>query len=91
MHNSVTSKKIHHDIISALEITHGNFSYKALVNHIGGIVTPNTITSHLKSLNGYLVVKSRMFPQLNKCSMKKVEFCEKILIFGCRLNAWHLK
>ncbi len=76
------AESLHHDIISALENTHGNVSYKALSNHIGGIATPNTIASHLKSLDGYSVVKSRMLPQLNERSMKqRVRFCESFFIF----------
>ena len=46
---------LYHDIIYALENTHGNVSCKALANHIGGIATLNTIASHLKSLDGYSV------------------------------------
>ena len=73
---------LHHNIIKILEKTAGNMSYKAIANHIGGIVTENTVSKHLKSLKGFSVAKSRILPQLTKeCMIKRLQFCEAFFIF----------
>ena len=62
----------------------GNVSYKAIANHLGGTITENTVSKHLKSLNGFSVTKSRILPQLTQQSMqRRFQFCEAFFIF------WH--
>ena len=73
---------MNHNIIDAVAKTSGNISYKEIANHIGGIVTENTISRHLKSLKGFSIVKSRILPQLTKdCREKRVFFCESFFMF----------
>ena len=48
---------LHHNIIKSLEKTGGNMSYKAIANHIRGIVTENNVAKYLKSLSGFSVAK----------------------------------
>ena len=75
-------QSLHNDIIKALEHTCGNVSYKSLANHIGGIATENTVAKHLKSLDGFSVVKNRNFPSLSLYHRKKrKEFCESFFVF----------
>ena len=73
---------MHHDIIEVLQNTCGNISYKCLANHIGGIATENTIANHLKSLDGFSVVKSRILPSLSKHHREqRKKFCESFFVF----------
>ena len=51
---------MHNDMITALQKTSGNISYKQIANYIGGLVTEKTIAKHLKTLKGYQIVKSRI-------------------------------
>ena len=73
---------MHNDIIKALEHMCGNVSYKSLANHIGGIATENTVAKHLKSLDGFSVVKSRILPTLSKYHKEqRKKFCKEFFVF----------
>ena len=62
--------------------TKGNVSYRQIANHIGGIVTENTVAKHLKQLDDFSVVKSRILPMLSKnAKNKRLIFCESFFIF----------
>ena len=75
-------QSLHHDIIEALQNTCGNVSYKMLANHIGGIATENTIAKHLKSLDGFSVVKNRILPSLSRHHReKRKQFCKCFFVF----------
>ena len=75
---------MHNDMITALQKTSGNISYKQIANYIGGLVTEKTIAKHLKTLKGYQIVKSRILPRLAENNvMEQVVFCESFFIF------WH--
>ena len=75
---------LHHNIVKTLKKMSGNVSYKAIANHLGGTITENTVSKHLKSLNGFSVSKPRILPQLTQQSMqKRFQFCEAFFIF------WH--
>ena len=75
---------LHHNIVKLLKKTGGCMSYEAIANQLGGIVTKNTVAKHLNSLDGFLVAKSRILPQLSKdCMERRKRFCEAFFIF------WH--
>ena len=62
--------------------TSGNVSYKDLANHNSGIATENTISKHLKSLDGFSVVKSRILPTLSKYHKEqRKKFCKEFFVF----------
>ena len=73
---------LHDSIMKVLMNTNGNVSYKQIANHIGGIVTENTVAKHLKQLDDFSVVKSRILPMLSKhAKNKRFIFCESFFIF----------
>ena len=78
---------LHHNIIKALENTCGRVTYKQIANHLGGIVTENTVSKHLKLLDGFSIVKSRILPMLSRdAKIKRVIFCESFLFSGNQHN-----
>ena len=78
----IQGQSLHHDIIDVLQNTCGNVSYKCLANHIGGIATEKTIAKHLKSLDGFSVVKSRILPSLSRHHREqRKQFCESFFVF----------
>ena len=73
---------LHHNIIKTLIDTKGNVTYSQIANHIGGFITERTVAKHLKSIDGYAVVKSRILPQLTRdAKLKRLIFCESFFIF----------
>ena len=73
---------LHHNIVKILQKISVNMSYEAIANHIGCMVSRNTVSKHLRSLSGFSVAKSRILPQLTKDFMeKRRRFCEVLFIF----------
>ena len=73
---------LHNDIIEALDKTSGNVSYKEIANYVGGIATENTISKHLKTLDGFSLVKSHILPNLTRYHKEqRKQFCKKSFIF----------
>ena len=83
-------QSLYHDKIEVLQNTCENVSYKSLANHIGSIATENTIVNHLKYLDRFSVVKSRIFSSLSKHHREqRKKLCKSFLVSGCHRNVYH--